>query len=142
MIYGQHLDLSLSKEATAYDLTVMYAHKTADLIEASILSGAIVAKADEPFRNKLHHLAQKLGLAYQLHNDLIDHSKLSGRTESSDDKNEKRILSQVLGKNQVEEMLERLICEVLLSAEEAGLKLAVLEEICALFSKAICGQAL
>lgn len=140
MIYGQHLDLSISEKATSLDLEVMYAHKTADLIEASLLSGAIVAGAEIGLLEKLQEIAQKLGLAYQLHNDLIDHSKLCGRETSSDEKNGKRTLSQLLGKVQVEEKLEKLISEVLLLAGAAKVQLPVVEEICALFSKAICGQ--
>ena len=139
MILGQHLDLSMTLESNEIAIEVMYCHKTADLIEASLKSGALVANADQETMEEIGKLSQQLGFAYQLHNDLIDHCELSGRSESSDDKNGKRTLCQILGRDQVEEKLRHLIQDIFALSRKMNLELPVLREICSLFSKTLSG---
>lgn len=76
MIGGQAIDLKSSKEAMDEgSLLFMYKGKTAALIQASILSGAILAGAPESHIEILRDFGLRLGLAYQIQDDLLDHEQ-------------------------------------------------------------------
>lgn len=76
MIGGQAIDLrsdigSMDEESLLY----MYKGKTAALIQASILSGAIIGGASMEHIEKLRDFGLRLGLAYQIQDDLLDDVK-------------------------------------------------------------------
>lgn len=76
MIGGQAIDLrsdigSMDEESLLY----MYKGKTAALIQASILSGAIIGGASMEHIEKLRDFGLRLGLAYQIQDDLLDEKK-------------------------------------------------------------------
>lgn len=76
MIGGQAIDLrsdigSMDEESLLY----MYKGKTAALIQASILSGAIIGGASTEHIEKLRDFGLRLGLAYQIQDDLLDDEK-------------------------------------------------------------------
>ena len=76
MIGGQAIDLrsdigSMDEESLLY----MYKGKTAALIQASILSGAIIGGASMEHIEKLRDFGLRLGLAYQIQDDLLDDEK-------------------------------------------------------------------
>ncbi len=76
MIGGQAIDLrsdigSMDEESLLY----MYKGKTAALIQASILSGAIIGGASTKHIEKLRDFGLRLGLAYQIQDDLLDDEK-------------------------------------------------------------------
>ena len=73
MIGGQVLDIkSEDREISEVDLFQMYRGKTAALIQASIISGAIAGGAGESDVEALRAYGEKLGIAYQLQDDLLD----------------------------------------------------------------------
>lgn len=74
MIAGQVVDiLSEEKESMSEDeLQYMHLKKTGELIRASILAGAILAEAPEEDINKLNLFGKKLGLAFQIKDDILD----------------------------------------------------------------------
>lgn len=73
MIGGQVLDIkSEEKEITEEELFTMYRGKTAALIQASIISGAIVGGAVDEDVEALRKFGENLGIAYQLQDDLLD----------------------------------------------------------------------
>lgn len=74
MIAGQVVDiLSEEKESMSEDeLQYMHLKKTGELIRASILAGAILAEAPEDDINKLNLFGKKLGLAFQIKDDILD----------------------------------------------------------------------
>lgn len=73
MIGGQVMDIqSEGKTITYEDLHTMYKGKTAALIIAAITSGAIVAGANPMEIESLRTFGEKLGLAYQIQDDLLD----------------------------------------------------------------------
>lgn len=76
MIGGQAIDISndFDKEDDK-KLISMYKAKTASLIEASIVSGAIIGKADLSYIEALRDFGQSLGLAYQIRDDILDYKE-------------------------------------------------------------------
>ncbi len=74
MIAGQVVDiLSEEKEnISEEELQYMHLKKTAELIRASICAGAILAEASEDDIDKLNLFGKKLGLAFQIKDDILD----------------------------------------------------------------------
>lgn len=76
MIGGQVLDLMGSFDNMSEDkLLYMYKSKTAALIVASLISGAIVGGAKEHEIEAVKEFGMNLGLAYQIKDDLLDYNK-------------------------------------------------------------------
>lgn len=76
MIAGQVLDLMSSfNNMDEERLFYMYRSKTAALIKASILSGAIAGGANNDELKALNDFGLHLGLAYQIQDDLLDASQ-------------------------------------------------------------------
>ena len=74
MIYGQCLDL-FAETKTVDDATEVAIHKTGDLIRAAIVCGALVGHATDEEVAVFEEIATKLGIAYQIVDDLIDAEK-------------------------------------------------------------------
>ncbi len=74
LVGGQVVDLECEgkKDITVETLNFIHTHKTAALLEASVLSGAILAGADEADVSKLSIYAQNIGLAFQIIDDILD----------------------------------------------------------------------
>lgn len=80
MIAGQVVDiLSEEKDSISEDeLKYMHIKKTGELIRASIVAGAILGEASEEDIKKLSDFGYKLGLAFQIRDDILD---VEGSTE-------------------------------------------------------------
>ena len=96
MCGGQAIDLRSS--CGSYDeLMLLYSLKTSKLIEASCLLGYFAA-CDEPKQNVLddiHTYAECVGLAFQIHDDILDvtgDSALLGKPTGIDAKNDKKTI--------------------------------------------------
>lgn len=75
MIGGQWQDIESEKKHLSLEETEKLHHmKTGALIEASILAGAYVAKAPADIQEKLSQFALKIGLAFQVIDDVLDHT--------------------------------------------------------------------
>lgn len=73
MVGGQVLDIKAeNKTITEEELLTIYKGKTAALIRASIVSGAIIGGASDNDINALRKFGTKLGLAYQMQDDILD----------------------------------------------------------------------
>ncbi|CDZ74449.1 geranyltranstransferase [Peptoniphilus sp. ING2-D1G] len=72
LIGGQVMDLEQNKNMSVDLFENMYKLKTAALIRASIVSGAIVAGANEEELASLEEFGNCIGIAYQIKDDLID----------------------------------------------------------------------
>ena len=73
MVGGQVLDIKAeNKKIKEEELLTIYKGKTAALIRASIVSGAIVGGASESDIEALRKFGTKLGLAYQMQDDILD----------------------------------------------------------------------
>lgn len=74
MIGGQYLDLYMPRDKVSTDyLEKMYSLKTGALISAAVKLGAIAAGVDNKKElNLLERLAQKIGLAFQITDDILN----------------------------------------------------------------------
>lgn len=73
MVGGQIADMEgENKQLTIEELEHMHEHKTGKLLQASILSGAILAEANAEQREHLRQFAFHLGLAFQIRDDILD----------------------------------------------------------------------
>ena len=113
MIGGQTLDISVTDKSkkTAEFFETMYGMKTGALIKASFVVGALLAdKRDEA--EKFGEIGGKLGLAFQLQDDLLDISgdeaKL-GKAVNRDKKNDKLTYVRILGEDKSRGLIKSLI---------------------------------
>ncbi len=74
LVGGQVLDLESEgkSDITAETLSFIHSHKTGALLEASVVSGAVLADAAETDINRLSRYAQNIGLAFQIIDDILD----------------------------------------------------------------------
>ena len=73
LVGGQIVDLaSEGKSIDEGTLTYIHMHKTAALLEVSVTAGAILAGADQPAIDCLSRYAQRIGLAFQIVDDVLD----------------------------------------------------------------------
>lgn len=73
MIGGQVVDLLSNHESMSADkLLFMYKTKTAALIQASLVSGAIIGGATDFEIEAIREYGLNLGLAYQIKDDILD----------------------------------------------------------------------
>ncbi|MBD1918147.1 MULTISPECIES: geranylgeranyl diphosphate synthase CrtE [Cyanophyceae] len=74
LVGGQVVDLASegNPNVTLETLNYIHNHKTAALLEISVTSGAILAGADEEAIESLRHYAQRIGLAFQIVDDILD----------------------------------------------------------------------
>jgi len=73
-------------------LDFIYRLKTSALIEASMMTGAVLAGADEIAVRTVEEIAGKIGLAFQIQDDILDvtgTAETLGKPIHSDEKNEK-----------------------------------------------------
>lgn len=93
MLGGQVVDVeNTGKPLTKEQLDFIYEKKTAALIEASFMVGAIMAGADEEEINRIEKIAKNVGLAFQIQDDILDVTSTTdilGKPVLSDEKNEK-----------------------------------------------------
>jgi farnesyl diphosphate synthase len=75
MAGGQMMDLAAEGEALALpDISRLQQLKTGALIEYAVEAGAILAKLPQDARTPLRGYARNIGLAFQIADDLLDHS--------------------------------------------------------------------
>ena len=89
MAGGQALDLdAVGKTLTEAELENMHIHKTGALIRTSILFGGLCSvTSDEATTAKLDHYAKCIGLAFQIHDDVLDETAdthILGKTQGAD----------------------------------------------------------
>lgn len=75
MIGGQATDLLNHFTSDENDLISMYSAKTSGLIEASLITGAIIGGAKDEEVEALRKFGRNLGLAYQIRDDILDYSE-------------------------------------------------------------------
>ena len=101
MLGGQSVDVEndgkpLSREMLDY----IYENKTSALIEASMMTGAVLAGADEQELLVIRQAASDIGLAFQIQDDILDVTSSQeelGKPVHSDEKNNKVTYVSLMG---------------------------------------------
>ena len=117
MIGGQVVDIvSEGKKVSKDVLNYMHLKKTGELIRASVVVGAILAGANEDDKNKLNEFGQKLGLVFQIKDDILDvegNVNKLGKNTLSDENNDKTNFISLYGleycKKECKELTENCI---------------------------------
>lgn len=117
MVGGQVEDLAFEKSgATLDELRGMYLKKTSCLLSAGAVCGSILAGADDEELKYAAEYAEKLGLAFQIIDDILDctsDEKTLGKPIGSDEKNGKTTYVTLLGIDGAKAEAERLSNEAL-----------------------------
>lgn len=112
MLGGQSVDVEndgkpLEKEMLDY----IYRNKTSALIEASMMTGAILAGADEQQVAVVEEVAGNIGLAFQIQDDILDVTSTDeelGKPVHSDEKNNKVTYVTLFGIEEASRQVELL----------------------------------
>lgn len=111
MLGGQVVDVKETGHALDKDvLDFIYALKTGALLESSMMIGATLADADEESIALIEKVASKVGLAFQVQDDILDvtsTAEVLGKPIHSDEKNEKTTYVTLLGIDEAEKIVEK-----------------------------------
>jgi geranylgeranyl diphosphate synthase type II len=101
MLGGQNADVMLSGQSLSSDeREYIYEKKTAALIEAPFMIGAVLAGADDETVAKLEAAGRALGLAFQVQDDILDmtsDAETLGKEVGQDEKNQKNTYAAEYG---------------------------------------------
>lgn len=119
MLGGQVVDMQSENKQISYDhLLYLQQHKTGALIKAACLMGGIIGGADEKTLNNLEIYAEKIGLAFQVKDDILDIESTDeelGKNTGSDSEQGKSTFVSLCGIEQAKQTV------ISLSEEAAGL---------------------
>ena len=132
MIGGQVIDVkAVNQPLTKEKLEVIHKLKTSALIECSMMIGAILAGADAKQVQQIEAAANRIGLAFQIQDDVLDVTssmEVLGKPIGSDEKNHKVTYVTLVGLEKAKEEVERLSNEALDLVEQLPVKSEFLKE--------------
>lgn len=107
MIGGQVVDVEKSGTAMGKEeLEFVFRCKTAALIEASMMIGAVLGRASEEEFEKVEQIARNIGMAFQIQDDILDITSTTlelGKPVHSDEKNQKTTYVTLYGMEQAKQ---------------------------------------
>ena len=110
MIGGQTVDVeAVGQPLTREKLDFIYELKTGALIEAAMLTGAVLAGASDGQLKTVEQIASDVGLAFQIQDDILDVTSTMeelGKPIGSDEKNEKTTYVTIKGLDQAKADVE------------------------------------
>ncbi len=121
MVGGQVVDVEMEgKEISQEQLAFIYELKTGALIQASMEIGALLGGALENQVEIIRDVAGKIGLAFQIQDDILDitsTTEVLGKPVLSDAKNQKQTYASIHGIEVASSQVERLTKEALAQME-------------------------
>lgn len=122
---GQVMDLKSEGKAGVgmETLTWIHTHKTAALLKAAVASGAVLAGASDEAVTKCEEYALKIGLAFQVADDILDieaSSEELGKTAGKDLEVDKTTYPKLLGLDRSKEVAQELVDEAKAALAEFG----------------------
>ncbi|KAJ7552071.1 hypothetical protein O6H91_06G040600 [Diphasiastrum complanatum] len=114
LVAGQVVDIASEGDSSVGLETLEYVHihKTALLLEASVVSGALVGGASDEEVEKLRQYARSVGLLFQVVDDILDVTKSSeqlGKTAGKDLLTDKATYPKLLGLERSKEFANELV---------------------------------
>lgn len=136
MVGGQVVDVESEKSddcsITREKLDFIYRLKTGALIESSMMIGAILAGASSDEVSRVEQIAAKLGLAFQIQDDVLDVTstlEVLGKPVGSDEKNNKVTYVTFEGLDKAVSDVERISKEAEEQLDDLGYDDAFLKEL-------------
>ena len=136
MVGGQVVDVESEKSddcsITREKLDFIYRLKTGALIESSMMIGAIIAGASSDEVSRVEQIAAKLGLAFQIQDDVLDVTstlEVLGKPVGSDEKNNKATYVTFEGLDKAVSDVERISKEAEEQLDDLGYDDAFLKEL-------------
>jgi geranylgeranyl diphosphate synthase type II len=115
VVGGQVKDVEAEgKDISLEEIDYIHTHKTADLISVSLKIGALLAGASEKRVEALAEFGMKLGLAFQIVDDILDiesDSETLGKPVGSDEDLNKATYPKIFGLEKSKEMASDLISD-------------------------------
>lgn len=112
VVGGQAEDIAgEGKTPTVQKLTYIHQHKTADLMAASLVVGAMMAGVGERKVKLYEALGQRLGLAFQLRDDVLNETSTAhelGKAAKSDQRHQKMTGVRLWGVAEAQERIKML----------------------------------
>lgn len=118
MIGGQAADIMAESGAEVTEDMLLFIHenKTAALIQAALMIGAVLAGADAADVEKMEQAAYNIGIAFQIQDDILDitgTTEVLGKPVGSDARNQKLTYVALHGLEKSGEEVQRLSAEAL-----------------------------
>jgi geranylgeranyl diphosphate synthase type II len=133
MIGGQVVDMfGHDKISSLEDLKYMYSLKTGAIIKSSVTAGALLGGADEKELRALESYAEKIGLAFQIEDDILDVTgtlEKLGKAAGSDAANDKITYLTFVSIEEAQSTVIKLTEEAIESLDAFGEKAAHLAEL-------------
>ena len=136
MVGGQVVDVESEKSddcpITREKLDFIYRLKTGALIESSMMIGAILAGASSDEVSRVEQIVAKLGLAFQIQDDVLDVTstlEVLGKPVGSDEKNNKATYVTFEGLDKAVSDVERISKEAEEQLDDLGYDDAFLKEL-------------
>lgn len=133
MVGGQALDLEFEgKDCNERELEAIHIHKTGRLITASLVAGGHAGQADAEQINKLEQIGKKIGLAFQIADDVLDLTATTeelGKNAKSDLKKKKSTYPSLIGLERSKEKAQLLLDESIQLLSTFGVKSWFLKEL-------------
>ena len=133
MIAGEYIDTEYEGKKISSDyLEYTHQNKTGALIKLSVRMGAILAESDEEHLNKLSVYAEKIGLAFQIKDDILSvegDELITGKPVGNDEKREKCTYVSKYGLEQSKTILNKITKEAIECLEPFGEKAEFLKQL-------------
>ena len=121
MCQGQYLDIEAEgRRLTAAELDEVNAHKTGALLSAACMIGVAAAEGSEAQLKTARIFGRKLGLAFQIRDDVLDvisSSDVLGKPVGSDAKEEKNTYMELFGHEECDRRVRELTAEAVAALE-------------------------
>ena len=129
----QVVDVSASgKNITEDILSFIYELKTGALLESAMMIGAILAGAEEEEVAVIEQVAKKIGIAFQIQDDILDVTsteEVLGKPVFSDQKNEKTTYVTLFGLEKAKKDVEQISEEAIALLRSLQRENAYLEQL-------------
>ena len=133
IIIGEYVDTEYEgKEITAEDLDFIHENKTGAFLILSVRIGAMLANSSDKDLEKLTNYAKKIGLAFQVKDDILSeegNEKILGKPVGNDKKLKKCTYVSKYGLEKAKEILNQIIEDSIKEIAEYGEKATFLIEL-------------
>ena len=133
MIGGQSVDVEMDgRPLNAKQIDFIYCKKTGALLEASLMTGAALAGADDEQLLLMEQIGRKIGVAFQIRDDILDETgdeKELGKPLHSDARNQKTTYVTLNGLDQADRDVHALTKEALALFDAIGTEHPVFRDL-------------